>query len=125
MNRDRLLKRKEKAVVDLELYDACSEIFRLLRDNHITSITLDKLSVSQRKIRKKFVYTTKSDGEWHAWTTIATQGITGNVLRPLHGLHQDTKKEFVQDYQEKYRQLLREEVYQRNGKIVETVHKTR
>ena len=118
MNKNKLLKRKEKAITDLELYEACSEIFHLLRDNRITSISLKNLSVDRRKISQRLTYTTADEGEWHAWATIARQPIDGTIIKPF-GLQTGTAKDFVKAYRDEYRELLREEVYQRNGKIVE------
>ena len=119
MNRDKLLKQKEKVVADLELYDACSEIFHLLRDNQIKCITLKSLTVNEKQIRRKLTYT-DHEGEWHSWTTIATQRRDGTVSKPL-GLHLDTEKDFVEAYHNTYREMLRERVFERNGKIVEVV----
>ena len=124
MNRERLLKKKEKVVTEIEFYDACSEIFRLLRDNQIEGLHLKNLEVAKKTIRKRDTYDVPNEGEWEAWTTMAKEGRNGSVRKPLF-LSTGDEKLFVSQYNKFFRDAIREEIYQRNGKIVETPPKTR
>ena len=117
MNKQKLEQRRDKAIADLQLYDACDEVFRLLRDNKIKGIQLDQLMVTPREIRHLSTFTDE-EGPWEAWYTVATRGLKGKVNKPI-GLHVDQEKDFLRHYNEEYRQALRDFVFQEKGKIVE------
>ena len=117
MNKDKLLKKKDRVVADLELYDACSEIFRLLRDNHIKGIQLKDLTANRKEIRSRTTFTDE-DGEWEAWYTVATRGRGETVNRPFF-LTVEEEQAFIKQYGNTYRQAIREYIFKENGKIVE------
>ena len=120
MNINKNLTKEERNIVNIHFYEACKDLFNLLKENKINSLELKEIVV-----RNNFIHKGEEVSEgmfvWTNWKPIAKLKKDGSIKKRLF-LSPEEEIEFTNAYNNTYREEALDEInrinnYLENAKV--------